>query len=76
MYENNVNHSDYSSKDMYTVFLHDTVKKLSPYECRSNIDEDHKYWRILIVLSFVGGQVYLFHMIGKWGDFVDKYYRP
>ena len=31
---------------------------------------------ILAVLSFVGGQVYLFHMIGKWGDFVDKYSRP
>ena len=29
MYENNVNHSDYSSKDMYTVFLQDIVKKLS-----------------------------------------------
>ena len=35
MYENNVNHSDYSSKDMYTVFLQDIVKKLSPYEWRA-----------------------------------------
>ena len=31
---------------------------------------------VLAVLSFLGGQVYLFYMIGKWGDFVDKYYRP
>jgi len=31
---------------------------------------------ILAVLSFVGGQVYLFHEIRKWGDLVDKYYRP
>ena len=31
---------------------------------------------ILAVLSFVGGQVFLFRMIGKWGDFVDKHYRP
>ena len=35
MYENNVNHSDYSSKDMYTVFLQDIVKKLGPYEWRA-----------------------------------------
>ena len=35
MYENNANHSDYSSKDMYTVFLQDIVKKLSPYEWRA-----------------------------------------
>ena len=28
MYENNVNHSDYSSKDMYTVFLQDTLKSI------------------------------------------------
>ena len=35
MYENNVNYSDYSSKDMYTVFLQDIVKKLSPYEWRA-----------------------------------------
>ena len=33
-------------------------------------------WIVLAVLSFLGGQVYLFYMIGKWGDFVDKYYRP
>ena len=31
---------------------------------------------VLAVLSFLGGQVYLFYMIGKWGDFVDKHYRP
>ena len=31
---------------------------------------------ILFILSFAGCQVYLFHMIGKWGDFVDKYYCP
>ena len=35
MYENNVNHSDYSSKDIYTVFLQDIVKKLSTYEWRA-----------------------------------------
>ncbi|MBR6515170.1 MAG: hypothetical protein IKT46_10130 [Clostridia bacterium] len=35
MYENNVNHSDYNSKDMYTVFLQDIVKKLSTYEWRA-----------------------------------------
>ena len=35
MYENNVNYSDYSTKDMYTVFLQDIVKKLSPYEWRA-----------------------------------------
>lgn len=33
-------------------------------------------WIVLAVLSFIGGQVYLFHMIGRWGDFVDKNYRP
>ena len=31
---------------------------------------------ILAVLSFLGGQVYLLCKILKWGDFVDKYYRP
>jgi len=31
---------------------------------------------VLAVVSFVGGQVFLFRMIGKWGDFVDKSYRP
>ena len=31
---------------------------------------------ILFVLSFVGGQVYLFHLIGKWDEYVDKHYRP
>ena len=31
---------------------------------------------VLTILSFLGGQIYLLYMIGKWGDFVDKYYRP
>ena len=31
---------------------------------------------VLAIVSFVGGQVYLFYIIGKWGDFVDKHYRP
>ena len=31
---------------------------------------------VLAIVSFVGGQVFLFRMIGKWGDFVDKHYRP
>lgn len=35
MYENNVNATDYGTKDMYTVFLRDVVKKLSPYEWRA-----------------------------------------
>ena len=35
MYENNVNYSGYSTNDMYTVFLQDIVKKLSPYEWRA-----------------------------------------
>ncbi len=35
MYENNVNYSGYSTKDVYTVFLQDIVKKLSPYEWRA-----------------------------------------
>jgi len=31
---------------------------------------------VLAIVSFVGGQVYLFRKICKWGDFVDKHYRP
>jgi len=31
---------------------------------------------VLAIVSFVGGQVFLFHEIRKWGDFVDKHYRP
>ena len=31
---------------------------------------------VLAILSFLGGQVFLFHKILKWEDFVDKHYRP
>ena len=36
----------------------------------------HAACLVLAIVSFVGGQVYLFYIIGKWGDFVDKHYRP
>jgi len=33
-------------------------------------------WIALAIISFAGGQIFLFHMIGKWEEYVDKYYRP
>ena len=30
---------------------------------------------VIAVISFIGGQIYLFGRILGWGDLLDKYYR-
>ena len=32
-------------------------------------------WLVLAVISFIGGQIYLFSKILGWGDLLDNFYR-
>ena len=32
-------------------------------------------WLVITVISFIGGQVYLFGKLLGWGDLLDKFYR-
>ena len=32
-------------------------------------------WLVLAVISFIGGQIYLFGKLLGWGDLLDKFYR-
>lgn len=32
-------------------------------------------WLVLAVISFIGGQIYLFGKLLGWGDLLDKFYH-
>ena len=32
-------------------------------------------WLVMTVISFIGGQIYLFSKILGWGDLLDNFYR-
>ena len=36
---------------------------------------NNEIWLVMSVISFIGGQIYLFGRILGWGDLLDKYYR-
>ena len=36
---------------------------------------NNELWLVMSVISFIGGQIYLFGRILGWGDLLDKFYR-
>ena len=36
---------------------------------------DNIFWLVMTVISFIGGQIYLFGKLLGWGDLIDKFYR-
>ena len=36
---------------------------------------NNEFWLVMTVISFIGGQIYLFSKLLAWGDLLDKFYR-
>ena len=36
---------------------------------------NNEIWLVMTVISFIGGQIYLFSKLLCWGDLLDKFYR-
>ena len=36
---------------------------------------NNEIWLVMTVISFAGGQIYLFGKLLGWGDLLDKFYR-
>ena len=36
---------------------------------------NNELWLVMTVISFIGGQFYLFGKLLGWGDLIDKFYR-
>ena len=36
---------------------------------------NNELWLVITVISFIGGQIYLFSKLLGWGDRLDNFYR-
>ena len=36
---------------------------------------NNSFWLVMTIISFIGGQIYLFGKLLGWGDLIDNFYK-